>query len=346
MHDGGESLDLTPGTKSARDKGERRIRGLVFIFAVVIVFALGCKDSRGSPPSCDSDVSAVKFFEWSENAGPPPLAFVAIGDGGCACPAQRKVADRMLDWHKKHPYDFVLMLGDNVYDNGDTKGGSRALYKTNFDKYYRALKDRGVEFHAVLGNHDVQTRHGKDEISAAGRFGFMTNKGYYNFAPRKRINGISLISFFALNSNAMIDGKKDDEQITWLRKSLTESGSVWKIAVFHHPIYSPITKHKPETEFRNEVEKVIVDGGIRITLSGHNHIYDRMKSQKGVVHFTSGGGVARLYNVRMNDITACASKSHHFMYFEVYPNEIRFWAIAADGLPIDAGIIKKEGFSD
>jgi 3',5'-cyclic AMP phosphodiesterase CpdA len=252
----------------------------------------------------------------------------------------------MLDWYKKHPYSFVLMLGDNIYDMGDTRGGSQKLFKASFDKYYKVLEDRGVEFHAVLGNHDVETRDGKDEIKAVRRFGFLTNKGYYTVTPRNRMNGIPLISFFALNSNTMIDGKQDDEQIAWLRKSLAESGSVWKIAVFHHPIYSPITKHKPEREFGNGVEKVLVDGGIRITLSGHNHIYDRMKSQKGVVHFTSGGGGATLYDVRMNDTTACASKSHHFTYFEVYPEEIRFWAIAADGSLIDAGIIKKEGFSD
>jgi 3',5'-cyclic AMP phosphodiesterase CpdA len=324
----------------------RRTKGLVLIVALVIFSTLGCEDLKGSPPSCDSDVSAVKFFDSTENLTPPPLAFLAIGDTGCDCPAQRKVADRMLDWYKKHPYSFVLMLGDNIYDMGDTRGGSQKLFKASFDKYYKVLEDRGVEFHAVLGNHDVETRDGKDEIKAVRRFGFLTNKGYYTVTPRNRMNGIPLISFFALNSNTMIDGKQDDEQIAWLRKSLAESGSVWKIAVFHHPIYSPITKHKPEREFGNGVEKVLVDGGIRITLSGHNHIYDRMKSQKGVVHFTSGGGGATLYDVRMNDTTACASKSHHFTYFEVYPEEIRFWAIAADGSLIDAGIIKKEGFSD
>ena len=38
----------------------------------------------------------------------------------------------------------------------------------------------------------------------------------------------------------------DDEQIEWIEKELTDSGSDWKIAFFHHPLYSSGEKHGPD----------------------------------------------------------------------------------------------------
>lgn len=250
-----------------------------------------------------------------------------------------------IEWStgiKQHPYDLVLMLGDNIYGEGDIKSGGRRLFPDYFDKYYKTLRDKGVEFHAALGNHDVQIRDGIDQINDVDRFGIMGESGYYSFTPPKKVSEKPLVSFFALNSNHFISGRKDDVQAAWLDTSLSESRAIWKIAFFHHPLYTPYGRHDADLGFRKSIEHILVGDDVQITLSGHNHFYARMKPQRSVIHFTSGGGGGRLYRVRMNEITACASRSLHFMYLEVYPHEIRFWVVPTEGPPIDAGVIYNE----
>jgi len=50
---------------------------------------------------------------------------------------------------------------------------------------------------------------------------------YYTFSPTPDIQ------VFALDSSFMTP-----TQLTWLEEQLKESSSVWKIAVFHHSLYS------------------------------------------------------------------------------------------------------------
>jgi hypothetical protein len=320
----------------------RRIKYLVLILGLVVLSVPGCDYLKSASPSCDSEVGAVKFFDRSKK-GTPPLAFVAIGDSGCDCPSQRQVADRMLDWYGQHPYDFVLMLGDNIYGEDDTGSGAERLFAEYFDQYYGKLLDRGVKFHAVLGNHDVQAGDAKDQIKEVDRFGIMGESGYYTFTPANKANERPLVSFFGIDSNHFVSGRKDDVQASWLDRALSESKAIWKIAFFHHPLYTPNAKHGVDLGFRKSIEDILVSDGVQITLSGHNHFYARMRPQRSITHFTSGGGGGRLYKVGMNEITACASKSLHFMYMEVYPDEIRFWVVPTEGPPIDAGIINNEG---
>ena len=69
-----------------------------------------------------------------------------------------------------------------------------------FELPYKALLDRGVKFHAALGNHDSPRQ-------AAYKLFNMGGKRYYTFRPR------SGIRFFALDSTLM-----DKAQLEWLRE--------------------------------------------------------------------------------------------------------------------------------
>lgn len=268
-----------------------------------------------------------------------PFAFVAVGDAGCGCADQEHVARRMLEWYGEKPYQVVLMLGDNIYGKGGKAGGDRALFQEEFDKYYKPLIDHGVKFYAAVGNHDVETRGAGDEIADKTRFNILGDNGYYTFTPDVSADGRPLVTFYALNSS--IQAQKSDEatQITWLSKKLVEDTALWKIPFFHHPIYAPGGAHDPEVGFRDGIENMLVAAGVRMTLAGHDHFYARMKPQKGIIHFISGGGGRSLMNPIKNDLTAEAMKSFHFLYVEVDPAYIHFWAIPASGPPIDQGAI-------
>ena len=43
------------------------------------------------------------------------IRFAAIGDMGTGKPAQYEVAQRMLQFHEKFPFTFVITMGDNIY---------------------------------------------------------------------------------------------------------------------------------------------------------------------------------------------------------------------------------------
>ena len=62
---------------------------------------------------------------------------------------QYEVGERLTASRSVFPFDFAIMLGDNIY------GGERPQdFVRKFELPYKALLDAGVKFYASLGNHD------------------------------------------------------------------------------------------------------------------------------------------------------------------------------------------------
>jgi len=148
------------------------------------------------------------------------LKFAVIGDTGEPSSGQIAIARQMVSWRGRFPFEFALMMGDNLYG----AEGSRD-YEKKFAGPYKALLDGGVKFYAALGNHD-------DAAQVQYKAFNMNGQKYYTFKPQ---NGVR---FFAIDSNYV-----DQKQIQWLDKELAASGSDWKIAYFHHPLYSSGKTH-------------------------------------------------------------------------------------------------------
>jgi 2',3'-cyclic-nucleotide 2'-phosphodiesterase (5'-nucleotidase family) len=68
---------------------------------------------------------------------------------------------------------------------------------------------------------------------------------------------------------------------------LKNSGSDWKIAYFHHPLYSS-GMHGSQTDLRVVIEPLFLKYGVDVVFSGHEHFYQRIKPQKGIYYFVSG----------------------------------------------------------
>ena len=261
------------------------------------------------------------------NAGSAGLVrFVAFGDMGTGESNQLSVAAGMTVYHDKHPFDTVLMLGDNIYPNGDP-----ALFKDKFERPYAELLKRGVRFYAALGNHDV--RRGREAEINYPNFN-MNGKAYYSL-----VKGDGLIEFFALDSTDF-----DRKQARWLDGALAASKAQWKIAYFHHPLYSSGITHGSDTKLRAQLEPLLVKYGVTAALSGHDHAYERTKPQRGVQYFVSGaGGQLRKGDLDRRTPFFCTGNDtvNSFMYFEAAPDKISFWAIDAAGHTIDSGVLTK-----
>jgi hypothetical protein len=273
-----------------------------------------------------------------------PYTFIAIGDTGCDCSGQEKVARRLVEWHRANPFETVLMLGDNIYGSSMGRGGDRTLFDDRFDEYYSPLLAAGVKFYATLGNHDTETRRGIDLIADKKRFNILGSGGYYSFYSDAKVDGKPLVHFISLNSVSLIKKDASDRaQIEWLSKTLIQNGAIWKVVYLHHPLYAPDGEgHEPEVELRRNLEDVFVAAGVQLVLSGHNHYYARMKTQRGITHFISGGGGRSLKTPIVNQYTVRAAEIYHFVSFEVYPDKMEFTVVPAESKFTDSGSIYPE----
>ncbi len=272
-----------------------------------------------------------------------PFPFAVIGDNGCGCSAQKLVADQLFNWYKKKPFGMVLMLGDNIYPEssvfGGKKGGDPRLFKSRFDDYYQPLLDNKVKFFAALGNHDMEADRGRSMIADKERFHMIGSLGYYSFEPEPQ-DQKGLITFFAVNSIPMVEGGTDKGQIDWLRETLKVTNSTWKVVFMHHPVYTGAGGHRADQGLLNALETVLVDGGVQLVLSGHNHYYARTKPHRGITYITAGGGGRDLVSVKSTGQLEKAVEDYHFMYFEASFNRLDYWAISGDGKELDRGFIE------
>jgi hypothetical protein len=263
----------------------------------------------------------------SRAAGAPSLTlpnkegsvrFVVIGDTGTGSTQQLELAKVMIRYRQIFPFEFVLLVGDNMY--GSEKA---ADYKLKFENVYRPLLDQQVKFYAALGNHDESNQRFYEFFNMEGQ-------EYYRFEKGNT-------SFYALNSNYM-----DKKQVDWLNEKLATDKTKWKMAFFHHPPYSSGGKHGSDTKLREVVEPIFVKHAVDVVFTGHEHFYERIKPQQGIYYFISGsGGKLRKGDVKKGSpLTDKAyDKDMSFMLVEVNDNQMHFQVVSRTGETVDSGII-------
>ena len=134
------------------------------------------------------------------------LKFAVIGDSGTGDSNQYRLAKVFTDLHQRFPYEFVLMMGDNMYGGESTRD-----FQKKFEIPYKPILDQNIKFYAALGNHDSTNQRMYKLFN-------MNGERFYTFRPKQGVR------FFALDSNYM-----DRTQLQWLEKELAASGSDWKI---------------------------------------------------------------------------------------------------------------------
>jgi hypothetical protein len=265
-----------------------------------------------------------------------PFRFIAIGDTGSGSPAQQRVADQMWDRMQKRPFRLVVMLGDNIYGNHEVAGGGDPrFFHAKFDLQYQRFQERGVVFHASVGNHDMQTNHAQAEIDDQKRFGILGSDGYYKFsAPQNfNVNGSPLMEFFAINSE--LRDEKMKRQVDWLRGELEKSQAAWKVVFLHHPLYTVRGQHAPALVLRGMIEESMKKNHVQIILAGHNHFYARMKPVNQMVQLISGGGGRHLAFPFSDRCAEISARRYHFVEVEVYPDKVHVTAIDQYGEAFD-----------
>ncbi|MEO6214239.1 MAG: metallophosphoesterase, partial [Vicinamibacterales bacterium] len=250
------------------------------------------------------------------------LKFAILGDFGTGSRGQLETAAEMARVRQRFPFEFVITVGDNLY------GAERPQdFIRKFESPYGPLLKDGVKFYASLGNHDSREQ-------AHYKLFNMDGKLYYTFKPSKQN-----VRFFALETTSL-----DPDQVAWVQKELEGAREDWKIPYFHHPPYSSGERHGSQSAIRDVLEPMFVKFNVSVVFTGHDHFYERLKPQQGIVYFVTGaGGQLRSGNIdRASGLTAKGfDTDYSFMIAEINGDEMFFNAIARNGAVVDSGVITR-----
>jgi predicted MPP superfamily phosphohydrolase len=244
------------------------------------------------------------------------VRFAVIGDSGTGEKEQYEIAKQMETYHNVVGFDFVIMLGDNIYGGHEPRD-----FQRKFEIPYKPLLDAGVKFYASLGNHD------DPKLEPLYKPFNMNGERYYTF---KRGD----IQFVALDSNYM-----DAQQLTWLEQNLRSAKAQWKICFFHHPLYNEGKMHGPDLDLRNQLLPLLKSYGVNAVFSGHEHAYQRLKPVDNIYYFVQGdsGKLERHDFHRSNQLAASFDEGRTFMIVEIVGETMYFQTISQDGRTIDSG---------
>jgi 3',5'-cyclic AMP phosphodiesterase CpdA len=299
-------------------------RRVVSFFAAAALLAGGC---HAAPPVPAGPAEVIAPKNGADQPVVLPdakgsLKFFVLGDFGDASRLQNGLAAQMNRSYQKFKVDMVITVGDNLY------GAERPQdFKRKFEEPYKAMLDAKVKFYAALGNHDSREQRYYKLFNMDGKL-------YYSLkAPNENVR------FYMLDSTYPLP-----EQIEWLEKELKETNEDWKIAVFHHPLYSSGGRHGSDLKLRQVLEPLFIKYGVSVCFTGHDHFYERIKPQHGIVHFVAGSG-GRLAPGDIDKRSTITAKgfdtANVFMAVEISGDKMYFNAISTDGKVIDSGMIER-----
>jgi hypothetical protein len=251
------------------------------------------------------------------------LKFAVLGDFGDGSREQYDVGRQMAAARQAFPFEFVLALGDNMYDRQQPED-----FIAKFQKPYEALLEAGVRFHGTLGNHDRPDNRFYPGFNMGG-------ERFYTFVRQQ-------VRFVVLDTNVL-----DRKQLAWAESTLRDAREPWKIAYFHHPLYSNGGRHGSNVELRVVLEPILVRYGVSVVFTGHEHIYERLTPQKGITHFVEGsGGRLRKGDLERSATTAAGfDRDQTFMLVEIAGDQMSFRTISRTGVVVDAGVIARRVIS-
>jgi hypothetical protein len=253
---------------------------------------------------------------------PDTLHFAVIGDNGNGEKPEYDIGQQMLNWYNRFQFPIVVMMGDNIYGSDRPQD-----FVKKFEAPYKGLLDKGVKFYASLGNHDSREQRYYKLFNMGGKL-------YYSFkAPKEDVR------FFALESSYM-----DPDQLKWIEDELKKSNEKWKIVFFHHPLYSSAATHGSQLKLRAVLEPLFIQYNVSLVLSGHDHTYERIKTQNGIQYFVEGSsGQLRNGDLRSGSpLTAFGTDTDQtFMLMEVDGDNLTFNTINRSGSVIDSGVIAR-----
>jgi tartrate-resistant acid phosphatase type 5 len=207
----------------------------------------------------------------------------------------RSVAAEIRAACAARPCDFVVVTGDNLYENGIERDEDAAALQRMVDTY-------GLPTWFVLGNHDWRWFFPELETARRELRWIGEADGARGEAHFWRMTA-GPAAFWGLDSNLLVrHGELADDRWVdaFLRDIARDQRHPWRIAVAHHPIYSN-GQHGDAGRFLDGGHKLWRGGAFRtamdthvlpsvdLWLNGHDHNL-QLFTVEGTAFLTSGAG--------------------------------------------------------
>ncbi|WP_455204355.1 metallophosphoesterase [Kaarinaea lacus] len=267
------------------------------------------------------------------------MRFITVGDVGTGSDEQYRVAKAMENKCNADGCDFVLLLGDNIYDNG-VDSISDAQFQSKFELPYKNIN---VPFYVALGNHDYggngagfEYQKSLFQIDYSGVSGKWRMPGhYFNFIEGN-------ISFIALDTNGQmyeIDDNQRDEVSAWINNS----NSDWNIVFGHHP-YKSNGNHGNAGKYEgisgipvlsgDGVKSFAEDiwcGKVDLYISGHDHSRQWLDVHCNGTELVISGAGAKTTDLPGNNPRLFQANTTGYLYVFVDGNVLTAQFINSDG---------------
>jgi acid phosphatase type 7 len=216
--------------------------------------------------------------------------FVAYGDSKGSKFNRERTIPALL---KLNP-TLIINTGDMV--NYGYGSGAKTGDWPEWEKESRALRQQ-IPFFPAFGNHEYR---GKGFLGLPSRDGSELYSQFYDLPKDSGGNGL-YYSFVYDNVTFIFLATWGDSlhpgtpQWKWLETIMKEAKTPHIVTVTHIPVYT--VGSKPNWEFAPEFTALIKKYGVRLHLSGHDHIYYRTV-RDGITFIITAGGGAEEYDLR------------------------------------------------
>lgn len=279
----------------------------------------------------------------------PRISFIAIGDFGHGNDGQYRVGKSIASLCNEIGCDFILGLGDNIYNAGVTSK-TDLQFQEKFEKPYANIP---LPFYLVLGNHDttgiyagdgglnirgdIQVEYSRWSEKPSMRWQ-MPARFYHIGVPVDQPQQQPLVDIYALDTTLLTSpydplpryemNKMYKRQSAWLTNQKSQSKALWQLAMAHHP-YLSNGRHGNAGSY-DEIDRVSdqgvleriaggvvkrfveeqVCGAMDLYIAGHDHSLQYLKSTHGC------GGTEFIVSGAASAATALKKPNNNSSYWQ------------------------------
>ncbi|HLO31462.1 MAG TPA: Ig-like domain-containing protein, partial [Anaerolineales bacterium] len=271
-----------------------------------------------------------------------PFVIATAGDGADGALYSGLVTDMIASWNP----NLFLYVGD-VYEKGS---------KAEFYNWYGTTNSFWGRFRSItdpaIGNHEYENGVAPGYLDYWGLT--QNSPTYYSYDA----NGWH---FIALNSNCGLLHicAPGQAEYQWLLNDLNAHNNVCTIAYFHHPVFN--VGYEGYATTMNDIWTLMVQHGVDIVLTGHDHDYQRWvpldgninnqspnlfgnPSPTGITEFVAGGGGHGIQTFKLTDsrrVTGFDTSPNTFGALRMELNQYgaSFQYINYQGTVLDSGAV-------
>ena len=140
--------------------------------------------------------------------------------------------------------------------------------------------------------------------------------------------------------------KAEEQRVEdWIWQEAETCEKPWLAAVIHHPVYGMHDGDTVSPQIRKLWEPLLQMGGVRIAFSGHQHLYQRTKSIRGVTYLMGNSGRRESCFFNGNNLPEYTQqiydKGSNYQVVEASPKRLKLTSYNQKGLVIDETVLGK-----